>query len=155
MRFATYLEDILVFSKLAEGVFTPAGGVATLATEIGSSLGQAGWADVRILVEVYSLVQPKNGQIIEQCSRVKFWMYEKVYDVSFDVRVKFDIVINVPFAESYSEIVVRIAAKTKNTLIHHESLRRAYRENLLFSRKISQYLRFNAVSGGDDVQTVD
>lgn len=42
----------------------------------------------------------------------------KVHNVPFDVWIEFDIVIDVPFAESYPEIVMRITAKKRTHTIN-------------------------------------
>lgn len=44
-------------------------------------------------------------------------MDEQTDDIPLDVWIKFNVVVNVPFAEPYSQIIMSIAAITKHTLV--------------------------------------
>lgn len=95
-----YLEDVLVFSVIAESVFAPAGGPATLSREIRERVRQTGRADVRVARKVDRLVHAEHGQIVVQRAGVELPVNDQANHVGLDVRIELHVVVHVPFAQS-------------------------------------------------------
>lgn len=60
---------------------------------------------MRILLEIDVVIDPQYRDVVVKGSRVEFRMHLNARHVSFDVRIEFDVVIHVPFAESDPEIM--------------------------------------------------
>lgn len=58
---------------------------------------QTGGANVRVLCEIYVMIQLQNSDVIGKGTGVELGMHEDVHDVALDVGVELDIVIHVPF----------------------------------------------------------
>lgn len=112
-RFSTrkpYLEDVLVFSVIAECVLAPAGRPAPLSREVRERVWQAGRADVRVSGKVDGFVHAKYSQVVVQRARVEFSVYDQTDDVRFHVRVEFHVVVYVPFAQTNAQVLFVVTA---------------------------------------------
>lgn len=109
----THLEDVLVFSIIAKCVFAPAGRPAPLSGEVRERVRQAGWANVWVPRKVNGLVHSEYGQIVVQRTRVELTVYDHVDHVCFYVRVEFHVVIYVPFAQTYAQVLFLVPVCTE------------------------------------------
>lgn len=144
-RHVHLLQDVLILAIVTERVLTPAGGPATLAGEIGMLVGQTGGRDVGRTGKIHRTIHLQNGQIVVKRAGVIFRVYLHRDDIALNVRVEFDVVVYVPFAESYTKIE-SIVAVMKEVL--------ALKYDTTLGRHII-YLRFHTVSRRYDVQIVD
>lgn len=103
-----FLEDVLVFSVIAERVLAPAGRPAPLSGEVGKRVRQAGRADVRVPGKVDGLVHAKYGQVVVQRASVELAVYDHVDHVRFHVRVEFHVVVYVPFAQADAQVLLLV-----------------------------------------------
>lgn len=74
------------------------------ASEVVVSVRKTGRTDVWVLLEVYIVVELQYCDIIVQGTSVEFGVDDHVHYVAFDVRVEFDVVVDVPLAETSSEV---------------------------------------------------
>lgn len=67
---------------------------------------------MRILIEVNIVIQFQDCNIVVERSSVEFGMDEDANDVTFDIREKLDVVVNVPFSESSTKITTCMGLDT-------------------------------------------
>lgn len=60
--------------------------------------------DVRIFIEIDRMVEFEDGDIVVESASIKLGMYVNANDISFDIWIKFYVVIDVPFAQSSSQV---------------------------------------------------
>lgn len=113
MEKKTHLEDVLVFSVIAERIFAPTGCPAPLPGKVGERVRQAGRADVRVAGEVDRLVHAEYGQVVVQSARVELPVYDHAGHVRFHVRVELHVVVHVPFAQADAQVLFVVPARAK------------------------------------------
>lgn len=108
-----FLEDVLVFAMLPESILAPTGGPAAGVSEVRVLIGQAGGADVWVLGEVNGMIQLEDGQIIVQSAGIILGMDVHRDNITFDVREEFHIVVDVPFAQTHTQIEAILTAEER------------------------------------------
>lgn len=103
-----YLEDVLVFSVVTEGVLAPARGPAAMSSVLRVRLGQTGRTDVRRLLEVHGVVQAQQGDVIEQRPRVELRVNVESRDISLNVGVELYIMVHIPLSQPHTEVKVGV-----------------------------------------------
>jgi len=124
------LEDVLVLAEIAEGVLAPASCVATRSSIVVLRVWQTGCANVRteektlvsiliFLTQMFNLLslqvnrpdQLDDSKIVEQSAGIKFRVDCDTGNISFDVRVELNIVVDVPFSQANSELLTSVSEK--------------------------------------------
>lgn len=107
-RYIHLLKDVLVFAVVAESVFAPAGGPTPGAGEVRVLIRQAGRGDVRADSRRCGPFQPQDGQVVIKSTCVEFRVHVDIEDVSFLIREKFDVVVDIPFTQPNPQVKRRV-----------------------------------------------
>lgn len=59
---------------------------------------------MRILLKIYFMIDPQYRDIIVKGTGVEFGVHVNICNVTFYVRKEFNVVVHVPFSESYAKI---------------------------------------------------
>lgn len=98
------LQDVLVLAKVTECVLTPSRGPATGSGKVRVLLRQAGWADVGRLGVVQGFVELQDGNVVVQGTSIVLRVDMHRDYITLDVRIEFNVVVNVPFSQADTEI---------------------------------------------------
>jgi len=98
---------------VAKGILTPSGGPAPASGEVRVALGQASGGDVGALDKVDGGDQSQDGDIVVEGAGVEFGVDGDNGDVAFDMRVEFNVVVNVPFTKTDPKVVTGVAGRYK------------------------------------------
>lgn len=112
-----FLEDVLVFAVLAEGVLAPAGGPAASVGEVGILIGQTGGTDVWVLGEVDGVIQLQYSQIVVQGASIVLGMNVHRDNIALNVGEELDVMIDIPFAQAHAQIESILTAEGNSRLV--------------------------------------
>lgn len=121
----SYLQNVLVLSKVAERVLAPSGRVASAPGVFGIGLGQAGRTNVWIRRKVDRFIHAQDGDVVVQSAGIELRMNHQVRDVTLDVRVELDVVVHVPLTQTHSQVVGSVAGIWQRNENSSEELREA------------------------------
>lgn len=123
---------------------TPSGCPASLSREVSEAIWQTGRADVWVVLEINWNAQFQDGQVIVKCAGIILWMNVDRYNIAFNVWEEFNVMIDIPFAETNTQVISGISNVEERHLEYISS-------GLL----ASNHSRLNTMGCSENVSTID